>query len=125
MKYYFRWVLCPFLLVLLAGACHDSETGHEISGHWVANKISIAGDTVQHNLSNSIELDLQYPEYTFTNGKVTEEGEFYVQDRFLNLQKNSDTLKGIRQIEILKFSNDSLEILLVDSVSKRQVLFIR
>lgn len=99
--------------------------GEELSGQWKANTISVSGDSVQHQLSNKIELDLNYPEYKFSNGQVSEEGSYYIKDQFLNLEKGTDTVKNVRKIEILKFSNDSLELLLIDPASQRKVLFIR
>ncbi|GAA5221962.1 hypothetical protein [Membranihabitans marinus] len=116
------WIL---VTISLWFSCSNSKREQELNGLWKGKSIHQVGDSVVHEIQSDIEFVFDKPDYSFNNANLSEQGQYRVVDDMLELTFQEDSISKIRQIEIFKFSGDSLGLLLKDSLEQKKVIFIK
>lgn len=111
--------------ILLFLSCQNREKEKVLNGLWKGQYISPIHDSTVYALENDFEFVFDRPNYSFNSPKISEQGLYNVKDSLLILETQQDTLVNIRQIQITLIKNDSLELLLKDSISENKVLFLK
>lgn len=118
------WILVTISL-WLSCSNSNSKREQELNGLWKGKSIHQVGDSIVHEIQSDIEFVFDKPDYSFNNANLSEQGQYRVLENQLELTFQEDSISKIRQIEIFKFSQDSLGLLLKDSLEHKKVIFIR